>query len=102
MISKLCLYAYKDPGSEGGKFAVLRTTGPLLWSRVVQDHEFLPSVSVSLLSEVPAVYSVFGSPVKHEGLSITYYGDLRTPVFRLKMMPDKEILQKELEAWLSV
>ena len=97
MILNVCVNAFEDNGDEGGKFAVLRTTGPLMWSYIVQDYEGDPNVRISTESTSPAKYTVFDTMTAHEGLSRTYYGDLKTSVFRKEMLPDKGQLEAEIQ-----
>ena len=95
--SNVCVNAFEDNGDEGGKFAVLRTTGPLMWSFIVQDYEGDPNVRISTESTSPAKYTVFDTMNAHEGLTRTYYGDLKTSVFRKEMLPDKHQLEAEIQ-----
>jgi len=97
MILNVCVNAFEDNGDEGGKFAVLRTTGPLMWSFIVQDYEGDPNVRISTESTSPAKYTVFDTMNAHEGLTRTYYGDLKTSVFRKEMLPDKHQLEAEIQ-----
>ena len=99
MIEKLCLNAYDDPGSEGGKIGVLRTTGPLLWSSILQNYEHLDNIDINRISDTPAEYTVFNGDRDHEGITRPYYGTFKFPVFDTKLLPDKRKLIRELRAW---
>lgn len=96
MILNVCMNAYSDPGNEGGKFAVLRTTGPLLWSRVIQDRENDPDILIQTESTCPAVYTIFNHAQTHENIRKVYYGDFTTPVFNFRLLPNKNALEKEI------
>tara|TARA_Y100000389_G_scaffold203129_1_gene250560 strand:- start:4089 stop:4934 length:846 start_codon:yes stop_codon:yes gene_type:complete len=96
VIKRICTNAYVDPGEEGGKFAVLRTTGPLIWSEVVQKYEREPGVRISRENLTPAQYTVFKDTDDHQGKAGKYYGDLTTPVIRLNMLPDLQQLKQQL------
>ena len=96
MILNVCMNAYSDPGNEGGKFAVLRTTGPLLWSRVIQDREHDSDILIQTESTCPAVYTIFNDAQTHENIRKVYYGDFTTPVFNFRMLPNKNALEKEI------
>jgi len=96
MILNVCMNAYSDPGNEGGKFAVLRTTGPLLWSRVIQDREGDPDILIQTESTCPAVYTIFNHAQTHENIRKVYYGDFTTPVFNFRLLPNKNALEKEI------
>ena len=96
MILNVCMNAYSDPGNEGGKFAVLRTTGPLLWSRVIQDREHESDILIQTESTCPAVYTIFNHAQTHENIRKAYYGDFTTPVFNFRLLPNKNALEKEI------
>ena len=96
VIKRVCTNAYVDQGEEGGKFAVLRTTGPLIWSEVVQKYEREPGVRISREDLTPAQYTVFKEINSHQGTTGKYYGDLTTPVIRLNMLPDLQLLKQQL------
>ena len=98
-IEQLCLNAYDDPGSEGGKIAVLRTTGPLLLSIILQSYEHLDNIDINRMSDTPAEYRIFSGDRDHEGIHRPYYGTFKFPVFDTKLLPDKRKLIRELRAW---